>query len=286
MLPIYNPQQLSSTIWALATLGHRDDGFTSALILEARSKLPMYNPQQLSNTLWALATVGHHDDGFTSALISEAQAKLPTFNPQDLANTLWALAVFCPNLQSQTNPSVVSSLISAMSSNISGLTDRWLRQLFMFFLGMKDQCWETGLIPIDLWDMGKSAWISNMSPNPSKRQLDVLKVIKSLPECSKATGELLTEDGFFSIDIALIRADGTKVAIEVDGPTHFTSNDPKRMNGATMLRNRFLEARGWRVVSVPVEAWSGVPRGGKEQYLMDLLEAVQPVRSAAGGLRF
>jgi hypothetical protein len=144
----------------------------------------------------------------------------------------------------------------------------------MFFLAMKDQGWEADLIPKELWDKARREWISNMSPNPSWKQLDVLSAIQFLPECSEATGELITDDGFFSIDIAFIRPDGTKVAVEVDGPTHFTINNPKRMNGSTVLRNRFLEARGWRVVSVPVEAWSRVPQGGKKQYLLDLLNAV------------
>ena len=86
------PQDLSNTFWALANLGRRDDGFTSALISVARGKLPIFKPQNLTNTIWALATLRHRDDRFTSALISEAQGKLSMFNPQDLSNAIWALA--------------------------------------------------------------------------------------------------------------------------------------------------------------------------------------------------
>ena len=91
-LPVFIPQNFSNTIWALATLGHHHDGFTAALISEAQGQLPLFNPQNLANTIWALATLGHHDDGFTAALISEARAKLSSFKPQELANTIWALA--------------------------------------------------------------------------------------------------------------------------------------------------------------------------------------------------
>ena len=150
-----------------------------------------------------------------------------------------------------------------------------LRQLFVLFLVMKDLGCEADLIRTnDLWDKAKGAWISYMCLSSSRTQLNILQAIRSLPECSEAKGEFLTADGFFSIDIALTRADGTKVAIEVDGPTHFMSNNHTRINGSTALRNRLLEARGWRVVSVSVEAWSRVPQGGEKQFLLDLLEAV------------
>ena len=78
------------------------------------------------------------------------------------------------------------------------------------------------------------------------------------------------------MDIALVRPNGTMVAIEVDGPTHFMRNNLTRMNGSTLLRNRMLEARGWRVVRVPVIQWSKVSSARRQQYLIDLLAAVPP----------
>ena len=64
--------------------------------------------------------------------------------------------------------------------------------------------------------------------------------------------EALTDDGLFSIDIALPESaqDGQpKTAVEVDGPQHFTSSGGK--TGSTQLRDFLLEQRGWRVVSLP-----------------------------------
>jgi very-short-patch-repair endonuclease len=63
----------------------------------------------------------------------------------------------------------------------------------------------------------------------------------------------------FSIDIALQLPGAQKLAVEVDGPHHFLSNAPTVPNGATNLRKRLLQARGWRgwrVVSVPVTEWA------------------------------
>ena len=268
----FNPQNLSNAIWAMATLNHHDFDFTSALILAARGKLRDFNPQALSNTIWALATLYHPDDDFTSALILAARGKLRDFNPQALSNTIWALIIL-----SHRNDDFSTALISELQGReLAVFTPKNLGQIFMFFMTAKDEGWDVvngTLIPQDLWIRARDSWMLNLCANPSKSQLDVLKVVQSLPGCAEARGEVPTDDGFFNIDIALIRPDGTKFAIEVDGPQHFMSNNPLRMNGNTLLRNRMLEARGWQVISVPVFTWDKVPRQGKKQYLMDLLKA-------------
>ncbi|KAG1678754.1 hypothetical protein FOA52_012793 [Chlamydomonas sp. UWO 241] len=79
-------------------------------------------------------------------------------------------------------------------------------------------------------------------------QLQVLHAIRQLPGCSGASSEHLTDNGLFSIDIAVQLPGCQKLAVEMDGPTQFLSNAPTVPNGATHLRNRLLEARGWRIV--------------------------------------
>ncbi len=51
-----------------------------------------------------------------------------------------------------------------------------------------------------------------------------------------------TPDGCFSVDIFLVYR-GLRVAIEVDGPFHFSVNDPERPLGSMLLRHRRV-ARG------------------------------------------
>jgi hypothetical protein len=70
------------------------------------------------------------------------------------------------------------------------------------------------------------------------------------------------------IDIA-IDAGPVRLAIEVDGPTHFLHTG--RVNGPTRLRNRLLEAHGWCVRSVDVFAWKRLSRTQREAYLQQLL---------------
>ena len=61
--------------------------------------------------------------------------------------------------------------------------------------------------------------------------------------------ETLTLDRCLSIDLAIIRRD-TRVAVEVDGPLHFTANPPYLPLARTRNRRKLLESRGFTVVQV------------------------------------
>ena len=58
--------------------------------------------------------------------------------------------------------------------------------------------------------------------------------------------------GIYSVDIAV---PDYKVAIEVDGPSHFTRTRPKRPLGPTLMKQRHLKGAGWAVVSVTSDDW-------------------------------
>ena len=94
-----------------------------------------------------------------------------------------------------------------------------------------------------------------------------MAAVTDIPEFSAARGEQETDDGLFSIDIALPplpESPKQRLAIEVDGPTHFTKAGVP--NTSTRLRNLLLERRGWTVISIPVDQWVSMERdvGGKQ----------------------
>jgi hypothetical protein len=86
----------------------------------------------------------------------------------------------------------------------------------------------------------------------------------------------LEEDGLFNMDIALVLPDGSKLAVEVDGPQHVMSNKTDVPTDATLLRNFLLESRGWRVVSIPVTQWADASRHSHEanhEYLRRVMKS-------------
>lgn len=110
------------------------------------------------------------------------------------------------------------------------------------------------------------------SQRPSTFQKQVLKSCNSLdPSWQVLGGEHLTEDKLFSMDVAML-VQGVKVAVEADGPTHFSMNKPYRLMGSTLLRNRALQRRGWRLLSVPFYEWDELPSAkAKAEYLRSKL---------------
>jgi hypothetical protein len=81
---------------------------------------------------------------------------------------------------------------------------------------------------------------------------------------------------FLAIDIAIRREGRQKLAVEVQGPSHYNSsggesNDSGAMNkknGPTEMKGRLLQRLGWKVVDVPWLDWIKVCKEGRQvEYL-------------------
>ncbi|KAG1677590.1 hypothetical protein FOA52_014488 [Chlamydomonas sp. UWO 241] len=241
----------------------------AALLEVAEPQLRDFNPQNLANTVWALATLGHYDGAFMAALLKAATPQLRTFNPQNVSNTLWALAVL-----GHIDDAFMAAPLQQAAGIVRDLNAEQLFQLFQCILWLEDQHSDVA-VPAQLAAACKTAWMEERADaRPSRTQLEVLAVVRQLPGCSGATSGQATDDGLFCIDIAVNLPDGSRLAVEVNGPTHFLSSPPGRLNGATLLRNRLLEARSWRVVSVPARTgWDPRAKEGQQaarDYLLSL----------------
>jgi hypothetical protein len=85
----------------------------------------------------------------------------------------------------------------------------------------------------------------------------------------------------------------SQVAVEVDGPDHFTRNTPHQLLGSSTAKHRCLQARQWAVLSVPFHEWNAItahftPRvtavqGGTSQQQQQQAMAV-PVSTIASGV--
>jgi ABC-type transporter Mla MlaB component len=216
----WNCQDLSNMAWALATLGHVDAAFMGALLQAARPKLRHLNAQALADTAWALATLAHHNAAFMGALMVASRPKLCHLNSQALANTAWALAAL-----DERNTPFAKALIQQMQASVPAPQ---LRQMFQFVLWL--DTWQVvGTdVPSQLLEACEQAWLEEVgNPTVSPTQLQVLDEIRHLPGCSGATSGHLTDDGLFSIDIAVQLPGAQKLAVQVDGPTHFLRNAPR-----------------------------------------------------------
>jgi len=76
--------------------------------------------------------------------------------------------------------------------------------------------------------------------------------------------------GYF-IDIALV-SDKKKVAVEVNGPSHYDIN--LQLRPVEGFRNRLLKKKGWNVVEVPFFIWDKVTGPERLKYLRDKLSNI------------
>ena len=80
--------------------------------------------------------------------------------------------------------------------------------------------------------------------------------------------EVRTPQGY-SLD-AVVSHGGREVAVEVDGPSHFSGRTP---TGATVLKRRQLRAAGWALLAVPYWEWDALRgKAAKQKYLRRKLE--------------
>ena len=119
----------------------------------------------------------------------------------------------------------------------------------------------------ELLAAARKSWIDGMVDMSSRLHADVSACLTAMGVAH--TNERWCERAERSIDI-VIEGAGKKVALEVDGPSHFLQDE--RQDGSTQLRNRMLAAHGWRVVSVDYREWDEMKtQAQRQEYLRRLL---------------
>ena len=143
----------------------------------------------------------------------------------------------------------VSALLSASINGLSheGLTQVHLWQTWASLLGADEQ-----RLGATLRSRCRDAMLS-LNPTTSRLQKEVGFELSQLHD--GVEHEIIEEATGYSLDLSL---PSQRVAVEVDGPSHFLMANPQgqyKPTGATALKRRLLTMAGWRVVSIPFFEW-------------------------------
>jgi hypothetical protein len=296
-------QAVSNSLWACAQLRVYPAELFAALDSQQHwdRLLPAMNGQELANTALASAVLDYRDEQWLAGLLQHAlqlhttsSSSCSQLSSQELCNLCWSVAV----LDLQQLASIVVQLVQAAGDN----QQQWkefkteeLSQLHQVHLWLLDRQLVGGMglagaLTQQQLLQCSSAWFNSLQSRsaqaPSAIQQQVFAALQQLTAACQlswqqppAMEQLAVPDAACLIDIAGVTADGVRLAIEVDGPTHFLWTD-MQLDGSTQHRNRVLAARGYVVVGVPYFEWNkraGVKRqqqltAGQVQYLQQLID--------------
>ena len=250
------------------------------------------SPQALANCMWAYATLAYFpDEDFVDRFESVSLPLLPAFRDQELANTYWALAVLThvpgrrwisalgavlrsrmEGLSPSEPPALVWATVSLRCYDALGadvFAALWARLLALAERGVR--------LPEVCGTIGSSALLlaaeQPQRPLPALSAATAAEVLHSWEMACETTSsrfqaavaaalrrrgldvemEQVCSKSRLKVDCGL-RLDGRQVAVEADGPFHYSANT-RQPTGHTLVRNRLLRACGWVVVPVPLYDW-------------------------------
>ena len=248
----FNAQDLFNTVWAFAKAGREAPAFFDVISAEVvRRGLAGFHEQALSNTAWAFATVGRAAPELFGAICAEVVRRgLIGFSAQDLSNTAWAFAVLNPP---SADALFGTACFSARCAHLeTSLACAHLRQLHQWSLWREERGTRWPGLPDALRQACRDAFVDKEG-QPSQLQSDVVRELRS--RGAHVEEEHRCEASGYSIDALATLKDGRRLAVEVDGPSHFLGRS-HQPTGATLLKRRQLRYFGWAVKSVAYWDWS------------------------------
>ena len=128
------------------------------------------------------------------------------------------------------------------------------RQLHPWSLWREERGTQWPGLPASLRHACRNAFVEQ-EVRPSQLQSDVVREIRSRSRVAHVEEEYHCETSGYSIDALVTLNDGQRIAVEVDGPSHFLGR-PQQPTGATLLKHRQMRYVGWRLESVHYWAWN------------------------------
>jgi hypothetical protein len=299
----WKAQELSATILAFSDLRHFHAGLWAAITGEAQARCGRgedsgWDGQAVSNLALGLAKLrvgrGGAPDPALGQLLQQLGSRLAVegpraFSTQAVCNLAWSHAAVGVPFSAW----LMEGLVLPLASNPKSLAPENTSQLLQYLLAMERP--GSGMPPAvaqrpeyqslrQLCVEAHQGQVQERSREaPSQLQLGVHAAAQRLA----ARGMLgsvglkqLTPSGLFSVDVAVMLPGGRCMAVEVDGPTRFSSNcdaagRPMAVGGASLLRDRLLPAveASWAVASVPYHEWDALrgDAGAEERCLLRLL---------------
>lgn len=296
------PAQLAALMWAFAAVGVRHDALLAACCAAAAARAHAMSREQLCGALWAAAALGADDAPLLRAGAraaagwgADAMRRLPETAASQLlyvhdlhslladpaaAKSALTAALSAAGFQQQQGAAGAQAA-PALAAGAQQHDPPPLRARPPLFalppaaaaaLRRRVARARRGAVAVTAFQRGVAACLARELRLPVASEVPLLGAYSidalALLRLSPVSGGAVANGGG-----SVGAAETTAVAVETDGPWHFTRDASRRANGKTRLRDRLLRAVGLRVAAVPLHEWAKL-RGRREraEYVRRLLD--------------
>jgi len=240
----FSQSHVAALVWAFASTNTPNPPLMAAVCGWAVPRLSEFSPLQLCNVLWACAVLRHDDPALLAAAARVVDG--------------WRL--------DQLHWSLVSQLMQV--HNVYTMHEQQQQQ--------QQQPPATGgplfALPAAAVPAMRRLVAAHRAPYiTSLFHIQVLSALRDQMQLP-VESEVTLLDGGLSVDV-LVQYKGQRVAVEADGPWHYTRSAPRRRNGKSALRDRMLIAAGMAYVAVPVHLWQRLRPDERVAFLRQALDA-------------